>query len=107
MKLRIQQTPIWVAVLLAVLFSDHKVAYSQAQQVPKERNVQLYVNINAPLDSVWSRWTTEKGITKFFAPVAVLELKTFGMLEILFNPKAPAGQRGAENNKILAVEDKK
>jgi uncharacterized protein YndB with AHSA1/START domain len=56
---------------------------------------------------VWSRWASEKGIKKFFAPACNYELKTFGKLDILFAPQAPAGLRGAEDNKILAVEEKK
>jgi uncharacterized protein YndB with AHSA1/START domain len=35
-----------------------------------------------------------------------MELKTLGFMEILFMPSAPEGQRGAENNRVLAVQDK-
>lgn len=77
------------------------------QQMVKERMVNLYIRINAPLDSVWSRWASEKGIRKFFAPACNYELRTFGKLDIFFAPNAPAGQRGAEDNRILAVEEKK
>jgi uncharacterized protein YndB with AHSA1/START domain len=79
----------------------------QPSVVPKEKNISQYITINASVDSVWSRWSSEKGLEKFFAPDCVLELKTFGKLEILFAPKAPAGQRGAENNMVLAFEEKK
>jgi uncharacterized protein YndB with AHSA1/START domain len=77
------------------------------QSLVKEKLINLYIRINAPLDSVWSRWSSPKGITKFFAPACNYELKTFGKLDILFAPQAPAGQRGAEDNRMLAVEEKK
>jgi uncharacterized protein YndB with AHSA1/START domain len=80
---------------------------SAEQGMVKEKIVNLFIRINAPLDSVWSRWSSEKGIRKFFAPACNYELKTFGKLDILFAPQAPAGQRGAEDNLILAVEEKK
>jgi uncharacterized protein YndB with AHSA1/START domain len=94
-------------VLTLITLSSLTIVNAQPAQIPKEKNVQLYVTVNAPVDSVWSRWTTESGLKKFFAPACVIELKTFGMFEILFEPSAPAGQRGAENNRILAVEEKK
>jgi uncharacterized protein YndB with AHSA1/START domain len=72
----------------------------------KERMIALSVEINAPLDSAWSRWTTDSGRKKFFAPSSRFELSTLGYMEILFMPQAPEGQRGAENNRILAVQDK-
>jgi uncharacterized protein YndB with AHSA1/START domain len=80
---------------------------SAEQEMVKEKMINLFIRINAPLDSVWSRWSSEKGIKKFFAPACNYELKTFGKLDILFAPQAPAGQRGAEDNRILAVEEKK
>jgi uncharacterized protein YndB with AHSA1/START domain len=102
-------TKVFLSILVAfvLLHAEIKNAFAQPQVVPKEKDIQLYVTVNAPVDSVWSRWTTEKGLRKFFAPAAVIELKTFGMFEILFAPTAPVGQRGAENNRILAVEEKK
>jgi uncharacterized protein YndB with AHSA1/START domain len=72
----------------------------------KERMIALSIEINAPLDSVWSRWTTDSGRKKFFAPSSRFELTTLGYMEILFMPQAPEGQRGAENNRVLAVQDK-
>jgi uncharacterized protein YndB with AHSA1/START domain len=99
-------TPANLAAYVVLLSASTQIL-AQPQVIPKEKNIQLYVTVNAPVDSVWSRWSTEKGLKKFFAPAAVQELKTFGKFEMLFNPAGPAGQRGAENNMILAVEDKK
>lgn len=77
-----------------------------AQVNTKERVLALSIEINAPVDSVWSRWTTDTGRAKFFAPASKLELATLGYMEILFAPQAPVGERGAENNRVLAVQDK-
>lgn len=71
-----------------------------------ERAISFAIDINAPIDTVWSRWASPSGIRKFFAPVSTLELKTLGRLDVLFAPSAPVGQRGAENNVILAFQEK-
>ena len=72
----------------------------------KEKILAMSIEINAPLDSVWSRFSTDSGRKKFFAPASRMELATLGYVEILFNPAAPEGQRGAENNRVLAFHEK-
>jgi uncharacterized protein YndB with AHSA1/START domain len=99
-------------IVLAVLFTESEQLKAQAltaseQAMTKEKILGLYIKINAPLDSVWSRWTTEKGIKKFFAPACRLEAKPLGHLDIFFAPDALPGQRGAEDNVVLAIQDKK
>lgn len=79
----------------------------QAPASTRERAIAFSIDIDAPLDSVWARWTTASGRAKFFAPSSKLELSTLGFMEILFSPDAPEGQRGAENNRVLAVQEKK
>lgn len=96
-----------ILVLISILVLEDNSLHAQITQPPKEKVLGLSVKVNAPLDSVWSRWTTEKGIRKFFAPACRLEAKPLGRLDILFVPNAPEGQRGAENNLVLAVQDKK
>lgn len=71
---------------------------------PNERELKLTIEINAPIDSVWARWTTPAGRAKFLAPSSKLESGTLGYMEILFSPQAPEGQRGAENNRVLAMQ---
>src|SRR5689334_11694861 len=71
-----------------------------------DRSLNFSIDINAPIDTVWSRWSSVSGLTKFFAPSAVLELRTLGKMEVLFMPTAPEGLRGAENNRVLAFQDK-
>ncbi len=108
--MKIMFTKRYILVLLFALSSI--ASFSQGlsaseQALIKEKILNLFVRINAPLDSVWARFADEKGMKKFFAPACNYELKTMSKLDILFAPQAPAGQRGAENNVILAVEDKK
>ena len=72
----------------------------------KERILAFEIEINAPVDSVWARWTTESGRKKFLAPSSKFELTTLGYMEVLFNPSAPVGEKGAENNRVLAWQEK-
>lgn len=75
-------------------------------QTAKEKILSMSIEVNASIDSVWSRWTTESGRKKFFAPSSKMELKTLGFMEILFMPSLTEGQRGAENNRVLAFTEK-
>lgn len=92
-------------ILLALLVAC-STGFSQAPTTTREKALAFSIEINASLDSVWSRWTTASGRAKFFAPSSKMELTTLGYMEILFMPQAPEGQRGAENNRVLAVQDK-
>lgn len=71
------------------------------------RSIVKEVVIPAGIDDVWNAWTTKLGLESFFAPECHIELKLYGRYEILFFPDAKPGKRGAENNKILAVEPNK
>lgn len=75
-------------------------------KAPKEKSINLYIDINAPVEKVWRQWTTTEGLQSFFAPASKLELKPLGSFDIYFAPGAPAGQRGAEGNLILAIQEK-
>lgn len=98
-------------ILIAILFIERNDLSAQSltaaeQALIKEKVLGLYIRINAPIDSVWSRWSTEKGLRKFFAPACKFEPKVLSLFEVHFAPGAPEGQRGAENNRILAIQDK-
>lgn len=95
-----------IIVVIIVLFSAFSVFCQEAPKPGKERMLAMSIEINAPLDSVWSRFATDSGRKKFFAPSSKMELATLGYVEILFNPTAPEGQRGAENNRLLAFTEK-
>jgi uncharacterized protein YndB with AHSA1/START domain len=87
-------------LLVAIYVIATTITFGQAG----ERAISLSIDISAPIDSVWSRFSSAAGIRKFFAPSCVWELTTLGKAEILFAPQAPAGQRGAENNVIMAFQ---
>jgi uncharacterized protein YndB with AHSA1/START domain len=98
----------FVALVVCIAPSARSQSLSAAEQeMVKEKILNVFIRINAPLDSVWSRWSSEKGVRKFFAPACDYEFKPQGKLGIYFAPTAPKGQRGAEDNLILAIEDKK
>jgi uncharacterized protein YndB with AHSA1/START domain len=66
--------------------------------------VEQVVVIPAPLESVWERWTTDTGLTMFFARAVNVELRVGGAYEILFFPDNPPGSRGAEGLRLMALE---
>lgn len=65
------------------------------------RPIDIEMTVRAPLATVWDAWTTNAGAQKWFAPKTNIELKPGGAYEILFAPDQPAGQRGAEDLKVL------
>src|SRR5688572_17595099 len=92
--------------LLLSAWSATENLLAQELKPGREKVLAMSIEINSPLDSVWSRFATESGRRKFFAPATRFELATLGQVDILFNPAASEGQRGAENNRLLTVQDK-
>lgn len=72
--------------------------------VPADRVLRTTLELAAPVDQVWALWTTEAGVTSFFAPGARIEPRVEGAYEIYFNPAAPPGQRGADGMQILVFQ---
>ena len=72
-----------------------------------ERSIYGEITVPARLDVVWAAWTTEEGVKSFFAPGCRIELEPDGPYEIYFNPDAPAGERGGEGLRVLAVQPTK
>lgn len=68
------------------------------------RSIIREIVIPAGIDEAWNAWTTKEGIQSFFAPECNVELKVHGMYEIFFTPDAEPGKRGAEGNRIMAIE---
>lgn len=60
------------------------------------------ITLSATVDAVWEAWTTEKGVTRFFAPAARVELAIGGKFEMLFDPTAPERLQGSEGCRILS-----
>jgi uncharacterized protein YndB with AHSA1/START domain len=74
---------------------------------PTERTIFGEIAVPAGLGEVWAAWTTEEGVKSFFAPDCRVELEPDGAYEVYFNLDAPAGERGGEGLRVLAVQPKK
>lgn len=72
-----------------------------------ERAIDKQVRVAAGVDAVWTAWTTREGVIGFFAPDAVVEPRVGGLFEIRFDPYAPAGERGADDMRFLALQPKR
>jgi len=69
-----------------------------------ERMIEKQGVVNAPIEEVWKAWTTTEGVKSFFAPDANVEARSGGPFEIYMNPYAPAGMKGADDMRFLAVQ---
>ncbi len=58
--------------------------------------------IELPRDEVWRLFATSAGWKQFLDVEARIELRPGGKFEILFDPNAPEGQRGAEGCTVLS-----
>mgnify|MGYP001158817957 FL=1 len=72
-----------------------------------ERAIDINIIVKAPAAEVFKTWTTAEGVKTFFAPGAVIEPKSNGLFEIHMNPLAPPGERGADDMRILAIQENK
>ncbi len=72
-----------------------------------ERALDKEVVVPATVDKVWDAWTTREGIVSFFAPDARIEPWVGGAFQIYFDPGAPAGQKGADDMRFLALQPRK
>jgi uncharacterized protein YndB with AHSA1/START domain len=72
-----------------------------------ERSIDKEVVVQATLDQAWAAWTTREGITSFFAPDARIEPRVGGAFQVYMDPGAPAGQKGADDMRFMALQPKK
>ena len=72
-----------------------------------ERALDKEVVIKASVEQAWAAWTTKEGITSFFAPDAEIEPRVGGAFHIFINPYAPAGSKGADDMRYLALQPHK
>jgi uncharacterized protein YndB with AHSA1/START domain len=70
-----------------------------------ERSLDKQVDVPAGITAVWQVWTTRDGITSFFAPDAVIEPRVGGAFQIHFDPGAPAGMKGADDMRFMALQE--
>jgi uncharacterized protein YndB with AHSA1/START domain len=73
----------------------------------EERAIAKQVVVKAPIEAVWSAWTTTEGIKSFFAPDARVEARVDGPFEIYMNPYAAPGMKGADDMRFLALQPMK
>ena len=78
-----------------------------AAQIPEERRIVKDAVVKAPVAEVWKAWTTSEGIVSFFAPGAVVDARPDGAFQVHMNPYAEPGLKGADDMRVLAVQEKK
>ena len=72
-----------------------------------ERRLFKEVVVKAPVEDVWKAWTTAEGIQSFFAPEAVVQPRPDGAFHLHFNPYAPPGLKGADDMRVMALQDQR
>jgi uncharacterized protein YndB with AHSA1/START domain len=87
-----------------ILFAALLVMPGPAQAA--ERAIDKEVVVDAGVDTVWAAWTTRDGIVGFFAPDAEIDPRVDGAFHIFINPYAPAGMKGADTMRYLAIQPK-
>ena len=70
-----------------------------------ERMIEKQGVVKAPIAEVWKAWTTREGVKSFFAPDANIELRSGGLYEMHMNPYAEPGMRGADDMRVMAVQE--
>lgn len=74
------------------------------ERLDPHRVIRGEVVVESELEEVWKTWTTAQGLMTFFAPDCRIDLRVDGAFEILFNPDAEPGSRGAEGTRIMAFQ---
>jgi uncharacterized protein YndB with AHSA1/START domain len=78
-----------------------------AARAEAERVISKEAVVDATLDQAWEAWTTRDGIRSFFAPDAQIEARVGGAFHVYFDPTAPAGQKGADDMRFMALQPKR
>jgi uncharacterized protein YndB with AHSA1/START domain len=89
---------------LTALLAFATAAWMVDASAAPERMIEKQVTVPAPIEDVWNAWTTTEGIKSFFAPDARVEARVGGPFEVYMNPYAPAGLKGADDMRFLAVQ---
>jgi len=93
-----------VAALLALSICAGSPAQIHAAPT-EERRVLREVVVKAPVAAVWKAWTTSEGIVSFFAPEAVVDARPDGPFHIHMNPYGAAGLKGADDMRVMGVQE--
>lgn len=70
----------------------------------QERAIDKQVVVAAPIEAVWSAWTTKAGIESFMAPEADIDARAGGAFHIHFDPLGAPGEKGADEMRYLALQ---
>jgi uncharacterized protein YndB with AHSA1/START domain len=79
---------------------------SAAAAITPERAIEREVVVPATLEQAWAAWTTREGIVSFFSPDAEIDARVGGAFHIFMDPGAPAGMKGADDMRYLALQPK-
>jgi uncharacterized protein YndB with AHSA1/START domain len=66
--------------------------------------IALGVTVKAPVSAVWKAWTTNDGLTSFFAPEAEVDARPDGAFHIYVDPYGKPGMKGADTMQMLALD---
>lgn len=81
--------------------------FASAATMAAERSIEKQMVVSATVDQLWEAWTTRDGIRSFFAPEAIIEPRVGGSFHVHINPYAPAGEKGADDMRFMALQPKK
>jgi uncharacterized protein YndB with AHSA1/START domain len=88
----------WITLGLASMLAVAPCAHAV------ERAIDKSIDVPATLDEAWAAWTTREGIVSFFAPDAEIEPRV--AFHIHIDPGAPAGSKGADDMRFMALQPK-
>jgi uncharacterized protein YndB with AHSA1/START domain len=74
-------------------------------QMPEERRIVKEVVVKAPPEAVFKAWSTSEGIATFFAPEGKVDARPDGLFEVYMNPYGEPGMKGADNMRVLGVQE--
>jgi uncharacterized protein YndB with AHSA1/START domain len=103
-------TSYLIVALLRSIFSAMAfagVAHAQTNAPPMERAITHAVTIKASAAEAYKLFTTQEGVTSFFAPEAVVEPRIDGLFEMHINPFAAPGEKGGDGMRFLALQENK
>ncbi len=71
---------------------------------PTERAVRVEHVVSAPIERVWSLWTTSAGVESFWAPEAIVDARPGGAYRVHFLPDGEPGSKGNDWGVVLGVD---
>lgn len=90
--------------MFEILLLSGLLSSALSADIPEERAIKKEVAVEGSVEAVWQAWTTSSGLETFFGRHCRIEPRPEGVLEIWFDPEAPAGRRGAEGLMVLGVQ---